>query len=147
MERAFLYMERGGGHGCYKETRWLGMHKPAGTTAGNHQRHTHTINVSPPTKVNKATRASNGNPAARLLHTHLTNTPHTHHTAPCDTEATATDTAARHPLRARQGPVVGAVLPLSLCNNGAASSPPSNMLQNVLELFATVRIYAIVYAC
>ena len=25
---------------CYKETRWLGMHKQAGTRAGN-QRHTH----------------------------------------------------------------------------------------------------------
>ena len=25
---------------CYKETRWLGMHKQAGTRAGNHQRHT-----------------------------------------------------------------------------------------------------------
>ena len=25
---------------CYKETRWLGMHKQAGTRAGSHQRHT-----------------------------------------------------------------------------------------------------------
>ena len=25
---------------CYKGTRWLGMHKQAGTRAGNHQRHT-----------------------------------------------------------------------------------------------------------
>ena len=25
---------------CCKETRWLGMHKQAGTMAGNHQRHT-----------------------------------------------------------------------------------------------------------
>ena len=25
---------------CYKEMRWLGMHKQAGTRAGNHQRHT-----------------------------------------------------------------------------------------------------------
>ena len=27
-------------HICYKETRWLGMHKQAGTRAGNHHRHT-----------------------------------------------------------------------------------------------------------
>ena len=26
---------------CYKDTRWLGMRKQAGTRAGNHQRHTH----------------------------------------------------------------------------------------------------------
>ena len=46
---------------CYKETQWLGMHKRAGTRAGNHQRHTRTINVSPPTQANNATRATNGN--------------------------------------------------------------------------------------
>ena len=38
------------GQVCYKETRWLGMHKQAGTRAGNHHRHTLTINVSPPTQ-------------------------------------------------------------------------------------------------
>ena len=32
---------------CYRETRWLGMHKQAGPRAGNHQRHIRTINASP----------------------------------------------------------------------------------------------------
>ena len=31
---------------CYKDTRWLGMHKQTGTRAGNHQRHTHTRRTS-----------------------------------------------------------------------------------------------------
>ena len=61
----------------------------AGTREGNHQRHTHTINASPPSKANNATLATKGNPPARL-YTHLNNTPHTHHTAPYTTEAPAT---------------------------------------------------------
>ena len=64
------------------------------TTKGTH---THTINASPPQQANNTTRATNGNPATRPLYMHLPNTPHTHHTAPCATEAPATDTAARHP--------------------------------------------------
>ena len=71
-------------HGCYKETRWLGMHQQAGTRAGNHQRHTRTHDKRQPTNGNNATRATNGNPATRLLlatsctcieaihHTHIT---------------------------------------------------------------------------
>ena len=54
----------------------MGMHKQAGTRAGNHQRHTHTTNASPPTQANNATRATNGNPPARPPHMHLTNTLH-----------------------------------------------------------------------
>ena len=67
---------------CYRETQWLGMHKQAGTRAGNHERHTRTINVSPPTQANNATRATNGNPPTRPLYMNLTNTPNTNHTAP-----------------------------------------------------------------
>ena len=37
--------------------------------------HTHTINASPPTQANNATRATNGNPPARPLYMHLNNTP------------------------------------------------------------------------
>ena len=89
---------------CYKETRWLSMHKQAGTRAGNHHRHTRTINVSPPTQAKNATRATNGNPPTRPLYMHLTRTPHTNHTAPCVTKALPTDTAAYHPSWALQGP-------------------------------------------
>ena len=46
---------------CYKETRWIGMHKQAGTRAGNQRTHTRTINISPPTQANNATQATNGN--------------------------------------------------------------------------------------
>ena len=83
--------------------------------------HTYTINASALTEAHSATRATNSNPPARPLHMHLTNTPgaqndaswshllktntpHTHHTAPCATEAPPTNTAARQPSRARQGP-------------------------------------------
>ena len=86
---------------CYKETRWVGMRKQA----GNHQRHTRTINASPRTQANNAAQATNSNPPTTPLHKHLTRTPHTHHTTPCVTKAPATDTAARHPPRAQQGPV------------------------------------------
>ena len=34
---------------CYKEMLWLGMHKQAGSRAGNHQRHIHAINARPTT--------------------------------------------------------------------------------------------------
>ena len=55
------------------------MHKQAGTGVGNHQRHKHTINASPPTQANNPTRATNGNPPARPLHMHLTITHITPH--------------------------------------------------------------------
>ena len=38
-------------------------------------------------QANKAKRAINGNLPTRLLYKQLTNTPHSHHTAPCATEA------------------------------------------------------------
>ena len=69
-----------------KATRCLRMHKQAGTRARNHQRHTYTLNASPPTQAKNATRATNSNPP-RPLYKHLTNTPLSHHTAPCATEA------------------------------------------------------------
>ena len=74
-------------HLCYKETRWLGRHKQSITRAGSHQRHTRTINASTSTQAKNPTRATNGNHPARPLHMHLTNTPHTHHTASCATES------------------------------------------------------------
>ena len=85
---------------CYKETRWVGMCKQAGTKAINHQRHTRTINVSPPMQANNATRAINCNPPTRPLRMQLTRTLHTHHTTPCATKAPATNTGARHPRSA-----------------------------------------------
>ena len=56
------------------QTQWLEIHKQAGTRAGNHQRHTRTTDVSPPTQAHNATRATNVTPPARLLYVHLTNT-------------------------------------------------------------------------
>ena len=94
---------------CYKEMLWLGMHKQAGSRAGNHQRH--TTNASPPTQADNATRAKNGNPPTGPLYKHLPNTPHSHHTAPCATEAPDRDTGARHPPRARQGPAQEGCVP------------------------------------
>ena len=52
----------------YKETRWLGMHKQAGTRAGNHLRHTRTINFSPPMQANNSARATKGSPPTRSLY-------------------------------------------------------------------------------
>ena len=43
--------------------------------AGNHQRHTRTINVSPQTQANNAARVTNGNPPTRALYMHPTRTP------------------------------------------------------------------------
>ena len=66
--------------GVLKETRYFGRHKQAGTRAGNYQRHTFTINVSPPTQANNATRATNGNPpdqaAVRASNQYTTLTSH-----------------------------------------------------------------------
>ena len=62
----------------------IGMQKQA----GNHKRHT------------QQTPAHQRRP----LHMHVTNTPHTHHTAPCATEALATDTAAGPLPRTRSRP-------------------------------------------
>ena len=108
---------------CYKETRWLGMHKQSGITAGNHRRHTRTISASPATQANNAARLFVTNNAARAInsnppdqvHMHLTRTPlgpitltrtpHTHRTASCATKAPATDTAAQYPQPAQQGPM------------------------------------------
>ena len=74
------------------------MLQQSGTIAGNRQRHTRTINASPPTQANHAARPANGNPPTRPLYMHLART---HHTVPCATKAPAT---AWHPPRAQQGP-------------------------------------------
>ena len=63
------------------------MHKKAGTRAGNHQRHTQQTQQ-------RCASHKQGNSPTTPLYMHLTNTPHSHHTAPCATEAPDTDTGA-----------------------------------------------------
>ena len=76
---------------CYKETRWLGMHRQSKTDAGNRERHTRISNASPPTQANNTVRATNSNIPTKALYMHLTWTPDTQCTAPCATEAPGTD--------------------------------------------------------
>ena len=49
---------------CYKETRWLGMLKQAGTRAQNHQKYHNKR------QANNATRAVNGNKTHTHIHIH-----------------------------------------------------------------------------
>ena len=83
------------------------MRRQSETRAGNHRRHTRTINASPPTQANNAARAANSNHPTRPLYMHLIGTPHTHHTVPCANKAPGTDKAARHPPWVQQEPVQG----------------------------------------
>ena len=84
---------------CYRETRWLGMHKQVGTRAGNYQRHTQQTLAHQHRLTTRHDSWTAISQPGRFRH--LANTPHAHQTAPCATQAP--DTRAQLPPRARQG--------------------------------------------